>query len=368
VVDPVGRSGGLALLWMDTVNIEIFNFSQHHINVVVHEGDDNFRWKLTGLYGQPDIARRGETWALLSHLKSFQPTPWLCVGDFNEILDQSERDGAVLGQESLMEHFRDTLEFCGLCDLGYVGLRFTWCNNRFFTRERLVRAVANQEWCSRFLHVIVSVLAAVNSDHHPILVAVRGELNDSRNYKRGFKFKEGWKNDAEFLDTIRSAWENEADGSEPMLDVQKRLMACQRSLSRWSKQKFGKADEELKKMTRQLLELQHRNHPDLADTIRNLKGDIDALLEREDLRWKQRAKRHWYNKGTEIRDIFTRGQIIGERLIPSVPLFLKMGEFGGESLMLVRLLLIFIPIFSLLRFQLILLVVWSMWKAGLVLK
>jgi len=50
-------------------------------------------------------------------------------------------------------------------------------------------------------------------------------------------------------------------------------------------------------MTRQLLELQHRNHPDLADTIRNLKGDIDALLEREDLRWKQRAKRHWYNKG-----------------------------------------------------------------------
>jgi len=56
-------------------------------------------------------------------------------------------------------------------------------------------------------------------------VAVQGELNDSRNYKRGFKFEEGWKNDAEFLDTIRSAWENEADGSEPMLDVQNRLMA-----------------------------------------------------------------------------------------------------------------------------------------------
>jgi len=187
VVDPVGRSGGLALLWKDTVNIEIFNFSRHHINDVVHEGDDNFRWKLTGLYGQPDTAGRGETWALLSHLKSFQPTPWLCVGDFNEILDQSERDGAVLRQESLTEHFWDTLEFCGLCDLGYVELRFTWCNNRsgdFFTRERLDRAVANQEWCSRFLHVIVSVLAAVNSDHHPILVAVRGELNDSRNYMR----------------------------------------------------------------------------------------------------------------------------------------------------------------------------------------
>jgi hypothetical protein len=35
VVDPLGRSGGLALLWKGDVNLEIFNFSRNHINVVV---------------------------------------------------------------------------------------------------------------------------------------------------------------------------------------------------------------------------------------------------------------------------------------------------------------------------------------------
>jgi exonuclease III len=88
VVDPVGRSGGLALFWKDSLKVEIFNYSRHHINAIVQEGEDDFRWKLTGFYGQPDTARREESWTLLRHLKSIQPTHWLCVGDFNEILEQ----------------------------------------------------------------------------------------------------------------------------------------------------------------------------------------------------------------------------------------------------------------------------------------
>jgi hypothetical protein len=53
-----------------------------------------------------------------------------------------------------MEHFRDALVFCDLSDLGFVGPRFTWCNNRsddLWTREWLDRAVAKREWRSRFL-------------------------------------------------------------------------------------------------------------------------------------------------------------------------------------------------------------------------
>lgn len=63
-----------------------------------------------------------------------------------------------------------------------------------------------------------------------------------------------------------------------MLTVQEKLSACQRSLSRWSKLKFGNVDEELKKMTWQLLDLQHQNNPAMADSIKQLKGDIEALL------------------------------------------------------------------------------------------
>jgi hypothetical protein len=53
-------------------------------------------WKLTCFYGHPDWTKRHESWALLNHLRSFAPLPWLCVGDFNEITEQSEKMGMVL--------------------------------------------------------------------------------------------------------------------------------------------------------------------------------------------------------------------------------------------------------------------------------
>jgi len=37
VVDPVGRSGGLALLWNKDENLEILNYSCRHINAVVKD-------------------------------------------------------------------------------------------------------------------------------------------------------------------------------------------------------------------------------------------------------------------------------------------------------------------------------------------
>lgn len=50
VVEPVGRSGGLALLWKEKDQVELLDFSQNHIdvNIVTEQG---VSWRLTGLYG-----------------------------------------------------------------------------------------------------------------------------------------------------------------------------------------------------------------------------------------------------------------------------------------------------------------------------
>ncbi|XP_062145430.1 uncharacterized protein LOC133852683 [Alnus glutinosa] len=135
----------------------------------------------------------------------FQPAPWLCVGDFNEIAEQSEKVGATLRREPQMV-IRNTLEFCGLSDLGYKGPRFTWCNNRSddsFTKERLNRALANVDWCFHYQQVMVQVLAAQSTDHHPILFVFQDINDKSTPYRRGFKFEAGWLKDPEFLELIR---------------------------------------------------------------------------------------------------------------------------------------------------------------------
>jgi hypothetical protein len=45
----------------------------------------------------------------LSHLKQYSFEPWPVIGDFNEILEQSEKKGGALRREAQMDHFRNTL-------------------------------------------------------------------------------------------------------------------------------------------------------------------------------------------------------------------------------------------------------------------
>ncbi|GLT70035.1 hypothetical protein SLA2020_421370 [Shorea laevis] len=129
-IDPIGLGGGIALLWKHADEVIIQNYTHHHISATMVMGASFASWKFTGFYGHPDRVHREETWKLLSFLKDSSPTPWLCVGDFNEILDNSEKFGGVLRSERQMECFRSVLEDCNLGDLGYRGSKFTWTNCR----------------------------------------------------------------------------------------------------------------------------------------------------------------------------------------------------------------------------------------------
>lgn len=120
--------------------------------------------------------------------------PWLCAGDFNEILDLSEKWGGNGQQRSLMEAFKNTLEVCELHDLGYRGSKFTWSNGREgaeFTKERLDRMVANQEWCDLFPFINISIEAAVNSDHTPLHLTLQHRDRRAQQ-KRKFRYEANW--------------------------------------------------------------------------------------------------------------------------------------------------------------------------------
>jgi hypothetical protein len=130
VVDSIGRSGGLALFWNKEVDVEIKNYSQRHINAEVCSEPNGQAWKFTGFYGNPEPGKRKEGWSLLRYLSSLNPQAWLCVGDFNEITEDSEKFGAALRHRWQMENFSNTLAFCRLHDLGFSGAKFTWCNYR----------------------------------------------------------------------------------------------------------------------------------------------------------------------------------------------------------------------------------------------
>jgi hypothetical protein len=87
-VDCAGRSGGLALWWRDGVEVSVRPWCQYYIDAQIKFEDKT--WRFTGIYGEPRTEMRNKTWECLRYLRAQDDLPWLCAGDFNEALSQSE--------------------------------------------------------------------------------------------------------------------------------------------------------------------------------------------------------------------------------------------------------------------------------------
>ena len=67
VVPRVTRVGDLALLWKNTIQIDVDSSSLNHIDVIVNKGKED-SWRFTGIYGLPEASRKSETWNLICNL------------------------------------------------------------------------------------------------------------------------------------------------------------------------------------------------------------------------------------------------------------------------------------------------------------
>lgn len=141
----MGKSGGLALLWRNGINVSLRAISKYYIDADVVETNGE-KWRFTVVYGESH-ADKDLTWDALRTLNASGSTPWLVSGDFNEILYAHEKQGGAARSQACMDKFRAALDECDLDDLGFKGDMFTWRNHSHrrekYIRERLDRAVAN---------------------------------------------------------------------------------------------------------------------------------------------------------------------------------------------------------------------------------
>jgi hypothetical protein len=204
------------MLWKRGIDVELRWKGRMHIDVNVVEADGS-KWRLTGIYGEPNQDKREETWRLMRTLHHQASLPWLCIGDFNEIMFSFEKQGGLPRPQVCMDRFRNALNFCNLNDLGFEGDIFTWRNNncraKGYIRERLDRAVANPGWCAKFPCYKVVNGEQGHSDHRPVLLEM-GEL--TRNRWRGDgcvvnkRFKARWLMEET---VIQIAWAHSGKGS-----------------------------------------------------------------------------------------------------------------------------------------------------------
>ncbi|KAJ1397132.1 Zinc finger, CCHC-type [Sesbania bispinosa] len=177
-----------AVIWKNTVGVSIASYSENHMSMEVKLIAEDITFLLSGVYGYPENRNKDKTWQLMKELKPAVNTPWLCVGDFNEVLCVEDKMGGNPVDIQSMLSFKSTLVECDLCDLGFVGYRYTWSNGRpepDCIEERLDRALGNCGWKDLWNDVMVSSCSRHMSDHSPILIETSSGSQIKRERKKG---------------------------------------------------------------------------------------------------------------------------------------------------------------------------------------
>lgn len=243
-------------------------------------------------------------------LRHFSPTtvPWLCLGDFNEILIANEKWGGAPPLQWRLNLFRNFLSHSELRDLHFQGPMYTWFSvrqNQLFIKERLDRCLGNVHWCDTQPNSQTFNLPKLGSDHRPIL------LDTAPIESRGpllFRFKHTWTTHEDCSAIIKANWHNTRNRS-PMNQWSQNLHSCKKTLKTWSKQGFPNSKEKVVDLTNEMEALLASSSPLSGLRIQQITSQIDHLWGLEEMFWHQRSRIQWLNLGDRNTHFFHQSTI-----------------------------------------------------------
>nr|XP_023917861.1 uncharacterized protein LOC112029413 [Quercus suber] len=269
-------------MWKDSVKVNVVSSSPNHIDAIVGDASET-QWRFTGVYGHADASRKHDSWSLLCDLHRQSSLPWMCVGDFNEILWSHEKLGLGPRKESLMRDFQDVLDECGIMDLGFVGDKFTWRGKRAAVLERLDSFVADNGWFALNLSTKVQHLQTHSSNHKAIIIKLDGIIPCPNH---PFKFEQMWLHDAGCCATVNKAWGSTTQNATMVITAGK-IKACGENLQAWSRQSFGNVKKQLEFLGKKLSKAKVAAALGKLDyeVVKCLKAEVNELLDKESQMW-----------------------------------------------------------------------------------
>ena len=230
-VDPAGRSGGLAVFWKSSYNVEVLKADKRIIDLKVRMGSLVFF--LSCIYGDPVRAHRKVVWDRISNIGLLRNEPWVMLGDFNELLTASEKLGGPTRHESSFWDFRNMVENCGIREIKFSGNCLSWAGKRdqVWIQYRLDRSFGNDEWFQLFPRAHMEYLEMLASDHRPFLIKFTLE---EREMGRGrFIFDKRIAKQKGVEEIVKLGWGTDSlQNDTPLLE---RINRCRRELSKWKR-------------------------------------------------------------------------------------------------------------------------------------
>ncbi|KAF9602068.1 hypothetical protein IFM89_024835 [Coptis chinensis] len=297
-VSSCNKAGGLALLWKDNIDLNIFYSCKHIINARINTGPGNKSWVVSFFYGSPYAPLKKASWNNIQNTRRTGGDPWLIIGDLNIIFDQNEKQGGELFELQQSEFAADFIQQEGLIDLGYSGNSFTWTNGRegrANVKQRLDRGLANTDWFILFPEFKLFHLPRIESDHSPIMLHLNPNTNKA---PKPFRFQAMWINHESYLPLINQAWVN-SESRNKIFEVKDKLHNTKTVLKEWNKNVFGDVRKNIADTTKAIDNIQVKS-PNAQNGREEsfLKERLDNLLKHEEMFWKQKSRDKWIPAGT----------------------------------------------------------------------
>lgn len=189
ISEAQGHSAGILILLEkgSLYSVSVIDYFHQAVTFSIQVG--NRKWTCSAIYASSIPANREALWSHLSNLRNSVIDPWMLMGDFNEILHQSEVRGGIFSP-SRPAKFAGMMEQCRLIDLGSIGNTFTWFRKPtgcYPISKKLDSVISNRDWRHCFAEAYVENLCRLNSDHCPLLLRLKAPIPDRQ--ARPFRFQ-----------------------------------------------------------------------------------------------------------------------------------------------------------------------------------
>ncbi|XP_020680483.1 uncharacterized protein LOC110098107 [Dendrobium catenatum] len=299
----MGKSGGLLMLWRRDISQFVVDMSMDQAVVGSLILFNQQKWIVAIVYANKNYHTLRVLWKSIGPLISYD-LPMIVGGDFNCCLNQNEKKGGrrfsySVGAQKMVDFQVEN----DLHDLGFVGPRYTWSNNKSGNSKiwvRLDRILMNSEGLRMAPMVSVKHLLRLASDHCPLLLNF--SPTSPRPGIRWLRFEDIWMT---YPITWKLVWKNWTKLDFGQLDdvLNRKCSHTLKALFFWSRNKLRELGELKTSLEGRIEELQLQES--MGEGLSNEQdeelcqkaAELNSTLARLATWWRQRAKARWIEEG-----------------------------------------------------------------------